>query len=462
MKKIIPMVSLTFLVACGQTSSHKKSSELKVVETSNLTSSPTLMKKQNKNCATKSFNHAATDLHMLFQGKMEIGARNIMSLLTGNILKSSDSSVISESNYGLALEVTVKDGVAGKMVQVSGGDDLEVCDEEVGFDRGTFESAGLNAGYFISKTNSKIKSILPSVSIRPIALVVGPVIKTVVQTTKGSVIEQQTLYQTDNAYYQPGADMIVILPHSQAMKEKQDASYWEVPMVASHEYGHHIFSTLAPNVFIEDAAMGMCFGHQHRKNTAVDETAASTPRTVTNFDILMGFNEGFADLMAFYTLSEQERGLKGVIGLETAREVDSGVFPSGNKKAFSDFALYAYFYPIKAWTEDGLQDGHTLGAIFAHGVETFMNSQGATNDQKLEATLTWLQNVNEKHTEMKKLEPKAYLKQLVVMFIENAMTKLGKTQDAASCAQLETIYPTMSASVSGCAPAPTAPSVTTI
>lgn len=409
------------------------------VTTSNLSESFVSIRKQNSNCAEKSFLSTDFVLHMLMKGTMQDESRNLNGFITGNYLRNTDNDVVAYSHYGMAFDLIMNEQ---KVVMVSEGAELDVCPEDREYARETVESGGLNASYFINKTNKKIKSVLPSLDIKPIAILVGTQIREVTREQKEDYIAETIQYRTDNAYYQPSAQAITFLPHSQEFKEKGNtANYWEVPMVASHEYGHHIFSTIAPNTLITDQEMGSCF----------DGPQLDLPeRKVEASTVISALNEGFADLMAFYTLAENERTLKGVQGLEKNREVDSSLFSSTLSKSFNSYTLAVFFAPFHYYTAENLQGIHNVGAIFAHSMDKFTTSLGANNDKKLEVTLTWLQEVNTRYPSIKTMKPADLLKELVGMYVSQAMIKTGKTYDDALCTQIESLYPGLKSTQAGC------------
>ena len=272
-----------------------------------------------------------------------------------------DGKVISKTVYGEESEIFMADSGLRIRTKVQPRD-LQICPDETNYEKDTIESAALNSTYFIQKTNEKIRSIFPDLKISPITLSIAPlVIRSSITTDWSGETTKESMYITDNALYTPGAATITFLPHSKSVKERGfKMNFWEVPMVASHEYGHHIFESIYSG---QSSPMG-CFGETHKPRTG----RKSFDRTVKHEDIMVSYNEGFADLVAFYTLEGKERDVQDVKCLEVSRDVESPVFYNGKPKIFNEEAMRTFFSPYVDYTngtceDHSYQDVHVIGAI---------------------------------------------------------------------------------------------------
>jgi hypothetical protein len=382
-------------------------------------------------------------------------------LIEGLFVRDIGAKIITETHKGEDSQTyyVVTDGTLTSKDKTfrSKPSAVTVCPDEGKYARGSVESAALNANYFISKTNRKVSQLLPDVKISPISIEIAPLLLEKVDVfVDGKVVYHQEAYQTDNAYYMPGGNSITFLPHSEEMKRAGfSMNFWEVPMVGSHEYGHHIFETLYPDVMPENGLKN-CFGNFGLKLQAGEEPEA---REVTNDDVLGALNEGFADLVAYYSLDNSERGLQGVPCLQVARDVGSKVFgdQEATPKVFSENALASFFATKEipgpqTCASPNFQDIHIIGAIFANGVDRIMATSTDTKDQRLLITLKWLQAMKEKRPTLIALRPEEFLKASLKLFIETLATNTDGKTDKQECDIAKEIYPGIDAEIPACAP----------
>lgn len=369
-------------------------------------------------------------------------------LLLGNEIKSADGSIITDTNFGQELFFRYKIESDLSQTYVDGrfinfGDTVNVCEGLDKYKRGTAEAATLAATYSIAKTKTKINEVMPDLLIPAITVYMAPLMKV---EYKGKVKgKEQTVvrYRTDNAYYSPGSDQMTFLPHSkEAQKEGFGAhSFWEIPMVPSHEYGHHIFHTVMTNVKEEEKLESilhtkLCFDNRIKPQSKYlhqlseeDKKRDSGSKTV-----LDALNEGFADLISFYTLSNAERTLKGVKCLEVTRDVGSAVLKKKELKTFND-KVYQSFFSSEETEDETLatcevadyQDIHVFGAIFAHQADLYLNSLKFSKDKKLKVILTWLKNLNTEWPMLEKESGKNFMKKSYLMLIEEGMKEANLT-----------------------------------
>ncbi len=466
MLKLLPLMLAVAVTACAKKTEEKKNSikPSKVVAT-NQSLHPIVVEsdKSKSLCSVMKYEDSQRNLSLslFLRGEDTDEERVFAGLIEELFVRDLGAKIISQSHKGQSVlqTFTSTDGVvSGEEKELSAASNVTVCPDDGKYAKGSAESVALNATFFISKVNRKVSELLPSVKINPISVEVTPMIKKKLQVIdKGIVIWEYEAFDTDNAYYMPGTDSITFLPHSEEFRQMgYKMNFWEVPMVAAHEYGHHIFQTINPTPEEKSAHLN-CFGKMGMKSNVAPEAEVEA-REVANDDVLGALNEGFADLISFYSLDNQERGLKGVPCLEIARDVSSKTFADGTPKNFTAAALESFFSdketePASGCSIPNFQDIHILGAVFANSVDRFLTGATDTKDQRLLIVLNWLQEMKVKQAGMKTLAPKDFLRESFKLFIETAVAKTDNKMDAADCALVTEIYPGLEASIAACQPA---------
>ncbi len=394
----------------------------------------------------------------------EILDKNYIRSPRKNIVRSAVYQYENESTYNF---VSIGDNeielASYEENIINRGNSIDVCPDEV-YQHNTVESAGLNTHYFINQTFQKVQSLIPEIKIGPIDLRISPSLKISYILADQKKVPPHIMYLTDNAFYDPFNRTISFLPHSkEAQKAGMDFVFWEVPMVASHEYGHHIFASIFHD--LPEDGDSLCFntrvegisnihvpGRQKEKQVVSNEL-----RFVTINDVLSGLNEGFADLIAYYSLSDFERSLHGLKCLQVSRDVGSDTFINGAKKFFGPDALNSFFSITETENESlsscesiNYQDSHTLGAIFAHSVETYLNILGASKEQKLKVTLEWLKKMDQDYASNVSQTPQDFLETSFITLLRIAPRTLGKIFDVNHCDEVEEIYPRISLKMDEC------------
>lgn len=440
-KTMIGLPFLIFLGACGQPGSTKAPTE-KITSTT-YTNSPVSMRKQTQKCQSKRFEQdsALINLHLFVEAKYVKVARDFFPFLKGNSLR--DGKVIAKTVYGEESEIFVTD--KGMRIRTTVNPrELKICPDEDEYEQNTIESAALNATYFIHQTNAKIKTVFPELRIKPITLSIGPkVVRSVVTRDWNSgKLSKESLYITDNALYTPALSMITFLPHSKTLKENGfSMNFWEVPMVASHEYGHHVFQSIYGGSNNPLA----CFGHGHADNNPLNK-GLGFERKVKQEDVMTAYNEGFADLVAHYTLGESEKNVEGVKCLEVSRDVASPAFYNGKPKIFDEEAMRTFFLNYKEFSLGGceemsFQEAHTIGAIFAHSADKFLGNFTSSNDEKLVAIVDWVKYLKAEKKKFILMSPRNFMKRTMSDFVKMSLAKFDKPLDADHCKLVEEIYP---------------------
>lgn len=374
--------------------------------------SPALLKKQVQHCEKNSFDQTAVfDLSMFFENASQVISQDFSPYVQN--LNLGDGQTILNTYWNEESELMHREK-GWAMRSISKPQFVEICPEE-DFERDTIEMAALNVNHIIHQTNERVKRADPAIKLSPVKVNISPLIRTSVLTKVEGKLTVHSTYNTDNAFYNPFDKSIAFLPHSKALKPLLNAYYWEIPMIASHEYGHHVFMSLAPDLF-EMAPTG-CMGALKL------EVETEHKRIVTLSNVNASFNEGVADLVAFYTLNQKETDLRGVRCLALTRDPNSSTMIDGTEKVFSESILDTFFSDTPDYTpstceKPNIQDVHTFGAIFAYNADKFLSDFSMNNEQKLKYIMDWARELNVKSKTFNGLSPREYFNEAMKLFFK--------------------------------------------
>ena len=466
MLKISSLLLAVLVAGCGKKPDEKSDSPVKPREVTATTLSqnplPLNSQKMKSACSVDKYEDAQKNLSLaLFIRGQEVEEERLFTgLIDGLLVRDIGSKIITQSRKGMSIVytyVSTDDVITGDRFLLSAPSAISICPDKAKYEKGTAESAALNATFYISKVNRKVSELLPSVMIPSVTVEIAPLIKKAFSVViKGEVVWSFEAFETDNAYYMPGVNpSITFLPHSEEFRKAgMNFSFWDVPMVAAHEYGHHIFQSIHPGP-MNEMSLKSCFGKFH----ALSEETEVVPekRVVKIDDVLGALNEGFADLVSFYSLDDNERGLKGVNCLEITRDVGSRVFADGKPKIFSSLALSEFFSetvspPSESCETANFQGIHHIGAIFAHSTDRLLSASTDTKDQRLAIVLNWLQEMKLRQRAMKALTPSEFLQESFKLMVDVIVAKTDSKLDPPECEIMKEIYPGMDGSFPACAP----------
>lgn len=452
MNNLILIATLSLLATgCGKSSDRSRSASVIEPRVSN---EPIYLESSSRDCLATSFERDQLEipLHLFLSGSPTQQTKNFRGLFDGIFLRDINKKSIAKTLYGEKINILrLRQNSENKdyLISKQSGQDVTICPGDNTFNKNSVEAASLNASYYIHQVYSKVMPLMPDSFIKPITLKVGSVWKYDNREEVNGVPASTLFYMTDNALYDPYDNSITFFPHSKARKWSYSMNFWEVPMVAAHEYGHHIFNTLSPQTE-EKSAISSCFGHA----SSLQNNILEIKRVVTevkNQDVLHSLNEGFADLIAYYGLSKHERGVDAIPGLQLDRDVSSEWFFHGAKKTFSDDALSGFFSPASAnIAQIFYQSSHVFGAIFAHRADVFMSSQLASEPQKLEIILAWAKQIGSSKSEMAQLTPRDYFEKTLELLIDLTLKRTNKDKNAATCQEIFKLYPGFEASLASC------------
>ncbi len=299
-----------------------------------------------------------------------------------------NSPVVFSTLYGFQEINTVKDSCSDKLKvgQILEGDciastkvssppqKLRICPEH-SYPRYSIEGAALSIAAPLEKTYHYLSSVDPDHDIGSLALLVLPDIRF---NIPGRDAE---LAITDNAGWAlsdkvPGiSQYLVFYPMSKTDSEQRQvwqASFWEVPWIVSHEYGHHIFyhylSGPVKSYFgYNDTSQSLAPFHQRWLQ-------ASAAATYAQQHTFTGINEAVADLIAHYTMDNDSLQMASLSCSFAYRDVNSPYLNDGSDKKFrtGDFTEVS----SDPCRHVDFSDVHTVGAILAYYLDQSIQIAG--------------------------------------------------------------------------------------
>ncbi len=396
---------------------------------------PSLLIKETETCDAEKFEagEAALSLSLYLNGQETQEIRSVTHLLDGLMIRDPKRRSISRVLYGEEI-VAARTGDQIYVLSHKSGKDVQIC-PQMTYGKNSVESAALNTSFFIHQAYEKTQKLLPETHIAPIDLRVGSLVSYEQQVPgrRGSIL--YSTYDVDNAYYVPQEKSIIFLPHSKK-RSGSFAKFWQIPTVANHEYGHHIFASLSPRGV--RAGLEGCFGHDHD----LIDSAEGRVGTRTARDLETALNEGFSDLFAFYSLLPRERSIQGIPELIMTREIHSPFFNNFQMKTFSEEALLDFFSPkseTRIQTHYAIK--HSFGAIFAHRANELLESFTLSDERKLYVLLSWVKEYGKNWSRFQSYEPRTMLDEMLRLFVTTTLGEVKKSLNAETCPKVIRFYP---------------------
>jgi hypothetical protein len=455
--KQIPLIALCLvtLTGCGVgPQTIREEAGIDIILQPLKTSSPVLLTKQSEHCSEKSFSESERLLNLFLNGDATNSRRDIREIFKGIFVKSADRSVVTNTFYGTDVELIPR-GNQLEMVHHSRGRQVTVCPEVSSYERDTVESASQNVSYFITKTHKAVAAQAPGLKIPSIKIHISPRHRVTLRV-KSLGGKKMSFYKTDNAFYDPTEKSVTFLPHSQAWKNAGiKANFWEVPMVASHEYGHHIFQTIlkGPGGKITGSrSLTPCFSN----HPVVEDGEVVTPSTFADkVSILGAYNEGFADLISYYSLASEERSVQGVRCLSISRDVGKSTFFDGKQKVFSNEVLSTFFSPSPLPQDlpcevTNFQGIHTMGAVFAHSADRMLEHWTVSKEEKLAVTILWARKLAVKLKDFHSLPRRQFMREIYALYIRTAAGYFDEPMNADSCKLAKATFPSITQDLPEC------------
>lgn len=290
------------------------------------------------------------------------------------------------------------------------GRNLFVC-PRIEIPRESVENMAIGINYRILKSYNALNLSRPDFKLKPIEVYVQNIEEKVFETyvkEKGSSEEPKLkskaiTYSTDNAYY--SGSSIHFLPQSDDARDGKFFTMfplWEIPFVASHEYGHHVFETILKTYGLSNINfVSGCF-HSFDKTQIIKEYDSSfqtgfkrLPQN-SRYDALRALHEGFADLFAHYTLG-LEGQLNGVNCFSESRNVMSPFFGNGDFKEFDSKSFNVFIDNeapnVFSCDEPNFTQYHTVGAVFARVVYAILENEGLSDTESLRVVMNWAEDL---------------------------------------------------------------------
>ncbi|MCO4752880.1 MAG: hypothetical protein KC478_00290 [Bacteriovoracaceae bacterium] len=445
MRSLLLTTFMMLIVSCGQKSS---TTTKRGVFINNVNRSPIELFKEYTTCEGPEAESETPYFNLIqfLQGRLLKRNLDMEDSISGNRLRNSNG--ISDTYYDakMMLKRSFRGGelVGLEFVTTQAPKAMSICPGVKSYQRYSYENASLSANYSINKTISRLANVGFN-SQKPIGLYIAPytIERQIVETNEEVIQEDSRI--TDNAYYIPSMSSIVFLPQSEESREGAgfgNVPLWEVPMVGSHEYGHHVFHTLMGQVSGElSPSHSGCFGKS--KSLAANDVQSLSNMNVG--DVLSSLNEGFADLIAYYTLDGAERGLNNVVCMEKNREVGSPVFADNTSKLFTRDVLDVMFGGESAILGSCLRPNfksiHTVGAVFSSVSERLMKRYRLTSSQKLGIILNWLTDLRKNHRNFAHLGGEGYLVKAYSLLAARVKSYAGGRPLSFTCQLIESLAP---------------------
>lgn len=325
---------------------------------------------------------------------------------------------------------------------------LDVCLNE-NIPKDSLENMTVTAAYAIEKAFTKSAPIIKElfdITVKPIKLHAQYLYERniVIRFDNGDE-EKQKEYVTDNAAYSDGE--IFLYPQSEESITDGDIwemPLWQVPFVPAHEFGHHLFRTLIgktgkyfPGSKLTDSDRLRI----HRIHSHERFARETMDKMEDHEKIVRAFNEGFADLVAVYSLSKNESDLSTMECFRRNREVTSPNFGDfKTKKAIDYTAYYRFFYDTKSGdkgrkscNDPNTSTIHHIGAMHAYVFNQLLEAKfgaGLETEQeaKLKTILTWVKKLAPILDEAKSLSVEKFYMKTIDAFIES-LTGQVKVED---------------------------------
>ena len=447
--------SLIAITSCGDKKSSEADKNKRFGKTTIVGVKPNALTKQSTQCDNLIVLDEPYEFSIpqFLDGKLSYTQINFKDQVKDNYVKSPSSNPISQMVYGLDMEVIATYVFEDGDYKVQEGfevnfhseeKELKVCPGDMLYKTATYESAGLNISNTITKTHAKVSNL--GYNLEPVKVNVAPIRYLDLTFVGGDASPRPKGYEADNAYYQAGINEITFLPQSEFYKKLRGSTpFWQMPMVGSHEYGHHIFNTFVVEKIDSKISFSKnCFqGHDHLYDGL---ESASEKRDATSDFALRSINEGFADLIAKFTLSESESSMKAIKCFEANRDASSAVFGKGDSKYFDEKVVSLIdssdsIKPPESCDKPNFQEVHHVGASFAHGAYRIIRSFTSDNDISLKILMSFAEGLVKLHPNIKDKTPSDYLFESLSLVLSKAYEVTEASPSAYNCELLEEVFP---------------------
>jgi hypothetical protein len=449
MKKLMLSLCVFSIVGCSVESEKKAPQKDRYVETSSGTPIP--LRFQKGNCQDVLSEQVFPVTFPSTVGEDLVyrpNATNILNrfyseiLLGGQIERTYEYFVIDEDLYLRSSEKVVEKPLP-----------LILC-SNIEYELDSFESAAIHVSHVLDIAHKKLvqnKSISGLDYLSPISLKIAPIIETTTKYENSEKIITKKSTLVNNAYYNALTKEIVYLPQGWIEDEYipfNGVPLWHIPITASHEYGHHVFSHLMPNYFseLDEHNHTLCFDNREKASSKM--LADSDNENIDS--VLRAINEGFADLIGNYAIPKKYSSLDIVPCLNDSREIDVSVFANGDEKVLNYTALRKFFMGSSESTKSCLEvvdyaDSHILGALIAHTFDSIFTTLEMDSDQRLQKLINWIAALNDNYPGMEYESAENFFERAMELFIDQLHElKSNQTQKEKVCNLIEQKAPLLS------------------
>ncbi|NRA47287.1 MAG: hypothetical protein HRU09_20245 [Oligoflexales bacterium] len=326
---------------------------------------------------------------------------------------------------------------ASKITVEQKGKPVSICRSGGAYPAKSIENAALAGMSGLMQAYKSIKAAATKIKLPKVELLIHPYFESRIETKQESLVT----FMTDNAFWTNASRTdsgftIALLPHSQQFKMIFDrAPLWAQSRVISHEYGHHVFHHLAPNLFSSDKPLSISEEISQNFEAVLATLSAKAfgkeNRKITNKEVISALNEGFADLIAHYAHDSGNNPWGSVVigSFKKARDISSCDCDNGEVKSINKSVIKHFFSPHTSKPHSYLsvdhQDVHTVGAIIAHGIDDLLSRKTKANGaslssiEKMNWLINWASRLNREFSTTSSYVPRALLRELMYHGINN-------------------------------------------
>ena len=338
------------------------------------------------------------------------------------------------------------------------GKPVSICRTGGAYPPKSIENAALAGVSGLMQAYKSIKASATNIKLPKVELLIHPYFESRINTKDESLIT----YMTDNAFWTNASRRgsgytIALLPHSEQFKVIfERAPLWAQSGVISHEYGHHVFHHLAPNLFASQENLSISQDLSQQFGQVLESLSAKAfgkeNRTITNKEVIASLNEGYADLVAHYAHDSGNNPWGSVVigSFQKARNTASCDCDNGEVKSINKSVIKHFFSPHTSRPHTYLsvnhQDVHTVGAIIAHGIDNILTKQVNQNGtplnsiEKMNWLLNWANKLNKDFKQNNNYSPRDLLQELMfhgVSHVDQAGAPLSEKQ----CDVISRVFP---------------------
>ena len=284
----------------------------------------------------------------------------------GFIAKPLSSPFIEETLFAAQINRSCAGGSCRLIALEKAGQAVSLCRPKAQYRRGSVEDVSLSALKSLEDFSLYYKKVSQGDALSPIKLHIF-----------SQLVDQKTI-GTDNLIYSSaleGGRAIYILPkssHGEAIWP--NVQLWESPWILAHEASHHVFfERLTKGDSPLAGALGMV--------PILKDKGHSGLRLGADLEgVIAAWQEGFADLLAFYAVGEDPSSFERLACFGPTRNPKSSVFTDGLLKAFDGDNLRKILSQTEgrsgSCSVTDLSEIHDLGGLFARQFYELFGSEG--------------------------------------------------------------------------------------